>query len=333
MRVAILLVTLFSTLLASTISTPAAAQPVSSNLLARRITAACSFLKSLYNPSLGLIRSTPNGSIYYIASDNLLVEKALSSCDRTTSQAINQSIISCCDSGYDQMHEALLGARIHIPINNSAIYTVANSTLGKLFRGISPTNAGGNYTVLWEVHNATGTFPDCTYADVTVYTALELRLKGNGTGAQHEMDCLTAMFDGRGMVDEAYKDGLAMEHGIYQSYKLALYIYAQQKISGTYFYGEENLFRLQGPDGGFHTGYDQIGTYAGTQENAETTSIAMIAISKLSTNQLWRFSIPLWVIYLFAAWAVIGVGVVVIVLVLEGKKRKRSFQSTTENRS
>ena len=337
MRGLILLIVLFSaTLLSVSLSTTTAAQPVSSSLLAQKTQAACSFLKSLYNPSLMLVRGTPNSGIYHIASDNLLVEKALSSCDPATSQAINQSISSCCDSGSDQMHEGLLGVGIHTPINNAAIYTVANSTAGKLFRGTSPTNGGGNYTVLWEVHNATGTFHDCTYADVTVYTALELRLKGNGTGAQHEMDCLTAMFDGRGMVDEAYKDGLAMEHGIYQSYKLALYIYAQQKISGTYFYGEENLFRLQGPDGGFHTGYDQIGTYAGTQENAETTSIAMIAISNLSTTNPFPFplfSIPSWLIYLFAAWAAIGGGVVVIVLVLEGKKGKRSSQSSTENRS
>ena len=291
--------------------------------------AACSFLKSLYNTSLGLVRSTSNSNIYYVASDNLLVEKAFSSCDPTTSQAINQSIISCCDSGYDQVHEALLGARIHIPINNAAIYTVANSTAGKLFHGTSPSNAGGNYTVLWEIHNATGTFPDCTYADVTVYTALELRLEGNSTGEQHKMDCLTTMFDGRGMVDEAYKAGSAMDHGIYQTYKLALYIYALQKISGTYFYGEENLLRLQGPDGGFHTGYDQIETYAGTEENAETTAIAMIAISNLSTTNPFPFplfSIPSWVVYFFAVWAAIGVGVVVIVLVLEGKKRKQSFQ-------
>ncbi|HYU55019.1 MAG TPA: hypothetical protein VEL71_02245 [Candidatus Dormibacteraeota bacterium] len=298
--------------------------------------AACSFLKSLYNQSLGLVRSTSNSNIYYIASDNLLVEKAFSSCDPTTSQAINQSISSCCDSGYDQMHETLLGVRIHLPINNGGIYTVANSTAGKLFRGTSPTTTGGNYTVLWEVHNATGTFPDCTYADVTVYTALELRLEGNSTGAQHEIDCLTTMFDGRGMVDEAYKAGSAMEHGIYQTYKLALYIYAQQKISGTYFYGEENLFRLQGPDGGFHTGYDQIGTYAGTQENAETTSIALIAVSNLSTTNPFPFqlfAIPSWIIYFLAAWAAIGVGVVVIVLVLEGKKRKQSFQSITQTPS
>ena len=53
-----------------------------------------------------------------------------------------------------------------------------------------------------------------------------------------------------GTVDEAYKAGSASEHGIYQTCELALYIYALQKVSGTLFYGEEeNLFRLQGPDG------------------------------------------------------------------------------------
>jgi hypothetical protein len=52
---------------------------------------------------------------------------------------------------------------------------------------------------------------------------LELKLEGNTTGVQHEMDCLTLMFDGRGLVDESYKDGSGSEHGIYQTYKLALY--------------------------------------------------------------------------------------------------------------
>jgi hypothetical protein len=198
------------------------------------------------------------------------------------------------------MHEALLRARIHLPINNSRIYTVANSTANKLFRNITPATAGGNYTVLWEVHNSTVVFPDCTYADVTVYTALELKLEGNTTGMQHEMNCLTLMFDGRGLIDESYKDGSGSEHSIYQTYKLALYLYTLQ-ATGTYYYGEEdNLLRSQGLDGGFHTGYDQIGTYAGTRENAETTSIAIIAISSLSTTGPFTipfFSIPPWINY------------------------------------
>ncbi len=54
------------------------------------------------------------------------------------------------------------------------------------------------------------------------------------------------MFDSIGMVDEAYKNGFGSEHGIYQTYKLALYLYALQ-ATGTYYYGEEdNLFRLGG---------------------------------------------------------------------------------------
>jgi hypothetical protein len=100
------------------------------------------------------------------------------------------------------------------------------------------------------------------------------------------------MFGGRGMVDEPYKDGSGSEHGIYQTYKLALYLYAVQKISGIYCHGEENLLRTQGPDGGFHTGNDQAGTYAGTQENAETTSIVLIAISNLSITSPFPLPFP-----------------------------------------
>ena len=99
---------------------------------------------------------------------------------------------------------------------------------------------------------------------------------------------LAIMFDSRGLVDESYMDGSVSEHGIYQTYKLALYLFALQ--AGTYYYGEEdNLFRSQGPDAGLHTGHDQTGTYAGTWENAETTSIAIIVISSLSTTSPFPF--------------------------------------------
>ena len=242
------------TLLVTSLSAPVFAHPVSSSLVQEKLRLACSFLKNLYNPILGLVRSTANSNTYYIASDNLLAQRALnsSSCAPTISQSISQSIASCCDGGYDRMHEAFLGVRIPLPIHTSTTITVANSSQGKLFRNITPATAGGDYTVLWEVHNSTGVFPDCTYADVTVYTALELKLEGNTTGVQHEMDCLTLMFDGRGLVDEPYKDGSGSEHGIYQTYKLALYLYTL-RATGTYYYGEEdNLLRSQGPDGRFH---------------------------------------------------------------------------------
>jgi hypothetical protein len=330
LRANLLLVILFSaTLLASLTSTPVVAQPVSSSLLQQKTQLACSFLKNLYNPMLQLVRTTPTSNVYYIATDNLLAVKALSSCSLATSQAINQSISSCCGRGYDSMHEAVLGASIHLPINSAATYTVANSTANKLYRNITPTAAGGNYTVFWEIHNSTRALPDCTYADVAVYTALELKREGNTTGVQHEMDCLALMFDGRGLVDESYKDGTGSEHGIYQTYKLALYLYALQTRGSYYYVQQDTLFRSQGPDGGFHAGYDQDGTYAGTQENAETTSIAMIAISGLSTTSPFplslSFSIPPAVIYIFIGLAAVAVVILITVFVMEQKRRKRVF--------
>ncbi len=36
------------------------------------------------------------------------------------------------------------------------------------------------------------------------------------------------MFDGRGLVDESYKDGSGSKHRIYQTYKVALYLYTPQ---------------------------------------------------------------------------------------------------------
>jgi len=48
-------------------------------------------------------------------------------------------------------------------------------------------------------------------------------LGGQSTYAVSTIILPTTMFDGRGLVDEAYKEGSSGQHGIYQAYKLALY--------------------------------------------------------------------------------------------------------------
>jgi hypothetical protein len=286
---------------------------------------------------LQLVKTTATNppNTFYIASDNLLARKALSYCTAggSISNNITRSTAFCCGSGIDLMHESLLGTKISIPIHNATTYTIANSTAGKFW---DSTGLGiGAYTVLWEVHNSTGILPDCVYGDVTVYTALELRLEGNNTGAGHEMDCLSIMWDGTGIVDEAYKDGTAGEHGVYQTFKLALYYLALHNITGSYYTypGElDLLLRMQGPDGGFHTGYDKAGTYAGTQENAETTSIAIIALHTLSspTTIFPSFSIPPVIIYTVIGVAVAGgaVATFLVWLLLLRKKPTASVPTT-----
>ncbi len=137
------------------------------------------------------------------------------------------------------------------------------------------------------------------------------------------MDCLNVMFDGYGIADEAYKDGSASEHGTYQTYKIALYIYALQN-SRIYDYGaEENLLRMQGPDGGFHTGYDRAGTYAGTLENAETTSIAILALNSTLTFSLFPIlALPPWILYVFIGFATAAGGALLLVLMIERRRQK-----------
>jgi len=49
-------------------------------------------LESLYNRALQLVRTTLKRDTYYVASDNLLAQKAIAFCNAITSSAIGQSI-------------------------------------------------------------------------------------------------------------------------------------------------------------------------------------------------------------------------------------------------
>ena len=73
----------------------------STTLVGQKIKSACQFLTSLYNPALQLVKTTPSSNVYYIASDNLLVKRAVAYCDPSIGQNINQSISTCCGSGKD----------------------------------------------------------------------------------------------------------------------------------------------------------------------------------------------------------------------------------------
>jgi hypothetical protein len=56
----------------------------------------------------------------------------------------------------------------------------------------------------------------------------------------------------------------------------------------------------------------------------------MIALSSLTTTGPFPFpvfSVSSWIVYFFAAWAVIGVGVIVLVLFLEKRKHRQFLQS------
>ncbi len=146
-----------------------------------------------------------------------------------------------------------------------------------------------------------------------------LERRNNQTGVQHQYDCLNQMYDGHGIADEPYKDGDPSEHGIYQTLKTALYLYTIHLHSHLVPAGlEDTLLRTQGPDGGFHTGYDQAGTYAGTLENAETSSIVMITLSSIASI------IPSWVLFTGITALIAGAATILTVLALDDSKNREA---------
>ena len=249
---------------------------------------ACSFLLSLYNNTQHLVRDTPLSHTYYVSSDNLLAQAALARCDPVLSQSINTAIGQnpCCNKGNDLMHEAILGTQIPLPIHNA---TTTNVSIY--------WQPGTGNTILYENHNGSGILLLSSYADIAVYTALEQDRSGNHTGTSQTVQVLNNMWDANGLVDNAFKNGKEGEAGVYQTFKDALYLLILLETSQAMPANlEQKILDMQGPDGGFNTGYYPNETYAGRFENAETTSIVMLALEALLPPESWYESY--WYLFL-----------------------------------
>jgi len=201
------------------------------------------------------------------------------------------------------MHESLLGRSIPLPIHNATSYTVTG-----YWKSLTNSQETGNYTVKWEYHNSTGILSPYVYGDIATYTLLEYKRRNNETGVQDMIQVLNTMWTGTGIADEPYK-----QSGIYQTYKTALYAYAltQQSIPVPATV-TATLLRMQGPDGGFHTGYATNLTYAGTDENAETTSIAILTLNTFPPGPNSTLS-----------WTGTGITIILLLLLVVARSSRR----------
>ncbi len=166
------------------------------------------------------------------------------------------------------MHEATFGIPIDLPIRVANTYNVTDHF------------PSGSWKVYYENHNGTGFLSDSQYGDVAAYNALELEREGNHAAALRDVALLNWMYDGHGIQDDVFRfSAKPEENGIYQTFKSALYVLALVKTGQKIPSGLlTTVLSMQGADGGFHTGYDVSGSHSLTQENVETTSIAMFAI-------------------------------------------------------
>src|SRR2546427_4841698 len=224
----------------------------------------------------------------------LLAKAALAQCNPTISQSIKTAITQnpCCNQGNDLMHEAILGTRIPLPIHNATTSDVTTYW----------SKSTGD-TILYENHNSSGILSPSNYSDIAVYNAFEQDRSGNHTGTLQTVQVLNSKWDANGLVDNAFKNGKEGEAEVYQTFKDALYLLIVLKTSQAMPANlEQKILNMQGPDGGFNTGYYPNGTYAGRSENTETTSIVILALEALLPPEHWyeRY----WYLFLVPAAAV-----------------------------
>jgi hypothetical protein len=73
--------------------------------------------------------------------------------------------------------------------------------------------------------------------------------------------------------------------GQYQTYKLALFLYASAALDQPFnTTALSTLLRMQAPDGGFYTGYDASYSHQTTLTNTETTSLVILALERVESQ-------------------------------------------------
>ncbi len=256
------------------------APPKSSNQ--SRLDRTIGYFADQYNFTLGLIPESPRSNTYWLYSDNYLVTLALARYDSVNSStgafaaslnaALEGYVATLPPPGAQSQFAALnsTSASFDCPLT----YAVAWLANGQLAPGTSSafikttTNYGSE---------------DCTtenYADTILLRALQLHRLGNATGAAAVYNLASADFDGKGFADKAFNGTL------YQTYKLALFVYTSSCLGDTngesYATATRLLFSMQdNSTGGFYTVYNASLSPRGTSVNTETTALAALALEQL----------------------------------------------------
>jgi hypothetical protein len=246
------------------------------------------FAKS-YDKVTGLVPEVPNGTTFWIYSDNYLATLALHRYDASNSSTRNfATAVEYAFNGY---------AATLPPGVSQNPYSALNSTTGHF-------GCTTNYTLTWSSGNMPiGTSPqdtikttsvvptgDCAsqdYADILFLQAINAYKNGDVATANQDYALAKADFDGKGLADLAYTSPASSSFGIYQTYKVALYVYADKcmaKDAGDPNFSLLNSTLIHMQDkttGGFYAGYDQSLDHGTTTVNTETTALVALALEEI----------------------------------------------------
>ena len=236
------------------------------------VTKATAFLISNYNPKVGLVSETTSYLTYWLYSDNFLAAQALRQVGPFDPSLIAiANNISATIRGY--------APRLGSATNQ---YMVLSGTWNRPCKFDNASSyivrSSPGVQVNVTLNNGTATLLASDYADIAFLTAICLQYQGNYSEALTAFNLGASFFNGTGFADQQFNHGSS--HGIYQTYKLALYIYTSRLLSQPVNQAAlATLLRMQAPNGGFYSGYLPDLTHGDTLSNTETTSLAVLALS------------------------------------------------------
>ncbi len=218
---------------------------------------AYSYIISLYDSSVGLVKENASINKYWLWTDNILASKVLEDQDLVLSAKINNKV-----KEYAQSYNIAFRHPIGALIDDSKVY----------FNTITDTNLTGN--IWYSDSNGVEELSCHDYADIAFYKAIYYYKTKQYNKAK---DCYIAgasMFDGYGFRDNAfYADG-----NRYSTYKLALYKIASDYLGLQY---EERVLDIialmqDSNTGGIYTHYKED-LSIDSMTNVETTALAIMA--------------------------------------------------------
>jgi len=196
---------------------------------------------------------------YWLTNDNALAAYTLSQLGvNNLSTSVTASLRRF---GHDSngLIEAVWGVPVSFPP-----YVERQAILSKI----------GDDEVWQEFHDSGPRIEDWSeYSNLGFLGALNEYNWGNAANALSVFYGTLAQFDGTGFRDKAF-------NGQYETYKLALALYAGARIHATFPNADQmlsTLQALQGANGGFRTHYRDLDTPEG-DTNTETTALALLAL-------------------------------------------------------
>jgi hypothetical protein len=222
------------------------------------------YLNDQIHPELGLLRESPEvaPNRYWLTNDNALAGYTFSQFGyKDTRRMILRNLDDYGDFENNYI-EVVMGHVVDMPprIPEAVLITKI-----------------GDAEIWTEKHESDSRYEDWQeYANLGFMMALNSVNQDNVDLAREQVLTTMQMFDEKGFKDKAF-------NGSYETYKLALAIYAASKCKVELQDGEkilEILLEMQDKNGGFHTHYDENLNPMG-DTNTETTSFALLAIHTL----------------------------------------------------